>query len=280
MTSAASASAATKSTRLGDGTVSAYCGRLCMHGKEHDNLFNANNEPMCEVGFCPNAACPLGNGKYGEACCNTHARLLDERAAAAEAEKICVSRLEPQLQRRAAMLVKAWASKQAGPQRVTRAEAASDYDAMQKNSVCFNNRVCFNDFECGKKDQPPRLRLPGDEGDEVAALKQQVRQLEAEVAGQCESWHEHFRKKEKAAQVQKDKELAIKCAEQEAAFKHEVHGIYIAKACCPALRHTQLYLRMGASYGQSKTGKTLGHGGPLFFRPRNCPARCPKTPPT
>ena len=57
-------------------------------------------------------------------------------------------------------------------------------------------------------------------------------------------------------------------------------GIYIAKACCPALRHTQLYLRMGASYGQSNTGKTLGAGRPLLSRPRNCPARCPKTPPT
>ena len=43
----------------------------------------------------------------------------------------------------------------------------------------------------------------------------------------------------------------------------------IANACCPALRHTQLYLGMGAPYGQSKTGKTPGHGAPLLSRPRD-----------
>ena len=168
--------------RLPDGTASAYCGRYCMHGKGHDKLYNANGEPMCEVGFCPNAGRPLGNKKFDAACCNSHALLLDARGAAAAAEEICVNNLESRLQRMATTNAKAWASKQADPKRVERAELASDYDAMQQSNVCFNNRVCFNGYECGKEKNPmPQLRLPPSEGDTVKDLKQQNEYLQSEL---------------------------------------------------------------------------------------------------
>ena len=217
--------------RLSDGTVSAYCSRYCMHGKGHDKLYNANGEPMCEVGFCPNAGRPLNNGKFDAACCNSHALRLEERGAAAAAEAICVKRLEPRLLRMATTNAKAWASKQADPKRVERAELASDYDAMQQNSLCFNNRVCFNGFECGKRanemNPMPQLRLPAAEGDTVKALKARNDFLESELQFQRMSWHEYDRGKdmerERAAQIQKDKDLAIKLAAQEAALRYDLH---------------------------------------------------------
>ena len=210
--------------RMPDGTASAYCGRYCMHGKGHDKLFNANGEPMCEVGFCPNAGRPLGNKKFDAACCNSHALLLDARGAAAAAEEICVNNLESRLQRMATTNAKAWASKQADPKRVERAELASDYDAMQQSNVCFNNRVCFNGYECGKEKNPmPQLRLPPSEGDTVKDLKQQNEYLQSELL----RWNEHERIKDKelerAAQIQKDKDLAVKLAAQEAALRFDLH---------------------------------------------------------